>query len=95
MNNLYQVYKTFITCSLEASKKNVPGNVPGNDVFEDEQHALLVCHAHYGLRTKFRDKIKWTSVSDMLDPENEDDLITIAEYIKAIEANMDALTMGQ
>ena len=31
----------------------------------------------------------------MLDPENEDDLITIAEYIKAIETNVDALTMAQ
>ena len=87
--------KTFNTCSLEPSKKNLPGNVPGNDVFEDEQHALLVCHAHYGLRTKFRDKIRWTSVSDMLDPENEDDLITIAEYIKTIEANMDAFWVNE
>ena len=43
----------------------------------------------------FRDKIRWTSVSDILNPDNEEDLITIAEYIKAIEKNMDALMMVQ
>ena len=64
-------------------------------VLEDEHHALLVCHAHYGIRMKFRDKIRWTSVSDMLNPDNEEDLITIAEYIKAIEKNMDSLMMVQ
>ena len=64
-------------------------------VLEDEQHALFVCNAHYGVRIKFRDKINWTSVSDMLNPENEEDLITIAAYIKAIETNMDALMMIQ
>ena len=64
-------------------------------VLEDEQHALFVCDAHYGVRIKFRDKINWTSVSDMLNPENEEDLITIAAYIKAIETNMDALMMIQ
>ena len=64
-------------------------------VLEDEHHAVLVCHAHYGIRMKFRDKIRWTSVSDILNPDNEEDLITIAEYIKAIEKNMDALMMVQ
>ena len=64
-------------------------------VLEDEQHALLVCDAHHAIRTKFRDKISWTSVSDILNPENEEDLVTVAEYIKAIEKNMDALMMVQ
>ena len=64
-------------------------------VLEDEQHALLVCEAHYGIRVKYRDKISWSSVSDMLNPGNEEDLITIAGYIKAIETNMDALMMVQ
>ena len=64
-------------------------------VLEDEHHALLVCDAHHGIRTRFRNKIRWTSVSDMLHPENEEDLIAIAEYIKAIEKNMDDLMMVQ
>ena len=54
-------------------------------VLEDEHYALLVCDVHYGIRIRFRDKIRWTSVSDMLHPGNEEDPIPVAEYIKAIE----------
>ena len=64
-------------------------------VVEDEHHALLVCDAHHAVRIKFRDQISWTSVSDMLNPENENDLIVIAAYIKEIEKNMEALKLVQ
>ena len=64
-------------------------------VLEDEHHALLAFDAHYSIRIRFRDKIRWTSVSGMLHPENEEDLIAVAEYIKAIEKNMDDLMMVQ
>ena len=64
-------------------------------VIEDEHHALFVCDAHYAVRIKFRDRIRWTSVSDMLHPENVEDLIAIAEYLKEIEKNMEALKLVQ
>ena len=62
-------------------------------VLEDEHHTLLVCDAHYAIRIKFRDRIKWTSVSDMLNPENEEGLSSIADYLKEIEKNMEALKL--
>ena len=60
-------------------------------VLEDEHHALLDCGAHYAVRIKFRDRISWTSVSDMLNPKSEEDLIALADYLKEIEKNMEAL----
>ena len=59
-------------------------------VVEDEHHALFVCDAHYTVRIKFRDRIRWTSVSDMLHPENVEDL-----NLKEIEKNMEALKLVQ
>ena len=64
-------------------------------VLEDEHHALLVCDAHHSVCIKFKERIKWTTVSDMLNPENEEDLLTVAEYLKAIEKNMEALKLIQ
>ena len=64
-------------------------------VLEDEHHALFVCAAHYSVRIKFRDRIRWVSVSDMLNPSSEEDLLLIAEYLKAIEKNMEILKMTQ
>ena len=64
-------------------------------VLEDEHHALLVCDAHHSVCIKFKERIKWTTVSDMLNPGNEEDLLTVAEYLKAIERNMEALKLMQ
>ena len=64
-------------------------------VLEDEHHALFDCDAHYAVRIKFRDRISWTSVSDMLNPKKEEDLIALADYLKEIEKNMEALKLVQ
>ena len=60
-----------------------------------EHHALLVCDAHHAVRIKFKERIKWTNVSSMLNPQNEEDLLAVAEYLKAIERNMEALKLIQ
>ena len=64
-------------------------------IIEDEHHALFVCYAHYNVRLKFRDRINWTSVSDLLNPSTDDELKTVGEYLKEIEKNMDVLEMCQ
>ena len=64
-------------------------------VLEDEHHALLVCDAHHAIRIRFRDRISWTSVSDILNPENEDKLMAVGTYIKEIENNMEVLKLVQ
>ena len=64
-------------------------------ILEDEHHALLVCDAHYAIRIRFRDRIRWTSVSDMLHPVNDEDLYAVGEYLKEIEKNMEALKLIQ
>ena len=62
---------------------------------EDEHHALFVCTAHYNIRLKFKDRIKWTSVADLLNPSTEDELNVVGEYLKEIEKNMEVLEMCQ
>ena len=64
-------------------------------ILEDDHHALLVCYAHYAIRIRFRDRIRWTSVSDMLHPVNDEDLYAVGEYLKEIEKNMEALKLIQ
>ena len=64
-------------------------------VLEDEHHALLVCEAHYAIRIKFRDRIRWTLVSDMLHPRNDEDLYAVGYYLMEIEKNMEALQLIQ
>ena len=62
---------------------------------EDEHHALFVCNAHYRIRLKFKDRIKWTSVADLLNPSTEEELYVVGEYLKEIEKNMEVLEMCQ
>ena len=44
-------------------------------IVEDEHHALFVCSAHHGIRLKFEDSLKWTSVAGILYPTAEEDMI--------------------
>ena len=64
-------------------------------VVEDEHHALFVCSAHHAIRLKFADRLKWISVADMLNPQSENDLMVVGEYLKEIENKMGVLEMCQ
>ena len=64
-------------------------------VVEDEEHALFKCNAHSFIRSRFHDVCtKYGSVANILNPDM-DDVKTIAEYIRAIEKNMEDLKMIQ
>ena len=63
-------------------------------VIEDENHALFNCVAHSFLRVKHKEIYdKYPNTAAMLNPKTEEDIKKVAEYIKAIEKNMDTLKM--
>ena len=60
---------------------------------EDEHHALFICDAHLNIRLKYRDRLRWTSVSSLLNPLSEDELNAVGMYLKDIEKNMELLNL--
>ena len=61
-------------------------------VLEDEIHALFVCRAHSASRHKYQELLnEYSTVNNLLDPTNVNDLIRIAKYMQEIEKNMDTL----
>ena len=56
---------------------------------EDEQHAISYCLAHHFIRRKYRNVLmKYTTTSDILKPDSDEDMIKIVEYLLEIEKNM-------
>ena len=63
-------------------------------ILEDETHALFVCKAHITIRRKYERLLRlYPSTSEILSPNNIDDISCISQYIKEIEKNMDDLKM--
>ena len=66
------------------------------NLLEDEYHALFICKAHFIIRIEFHDLlVKYTSLSNILNPSCTDDVKLIADYIRSIESNMKRLKMFQ
>ena len=64
------------------------------DVLEDENHAIFHCKVHQTIRRKFDNLLrKYNSVGKLLDPNEEGDIRTIANFLTEIENNMEKLGM--
>ena len=64
------------------------------NVVEDEYHALFTCTAHCFIRLRFQEICsKYTTVVKMFNPATEEDITTIAKYIREIEKNMEKLKL--
>ena len=64
------------------------------NVIEDESHALFHCSAHMFIRIKYSSLLNsYTTVNQILNPQNSGDIVRIGVYIGEVEKNMKKLKM--
>ena len=64
------------------------------NVVEDESHALFYCSAHVFIRIKYCSLLNsYTTVNQILNPQNSNDVVRIGAYIGEVEKNMKKLKM--